>query len=502
MDAILVLGITAFFFCLILTPLCRDLFLRLNFVDRPDADRKLHRAPVPRLGGVPIVLSYVGALGLMLLLGPATAGIYIAHKQLLLSLLPATGLVFITGVADDIIGLKPWQKLVGQIIAGLLAISRGAILSGIDGHPASVWVTVPLSLVWLIACTNALNLIDGIDGLAAGVGLLATVTTLIAAIFSHNPGLAAATVPLVGCLLAFLYYNFNPASIFLGDCGSLTIGFMLGCFGLIWSQHSGGMLGIAAPLMTLALPLIDVCLSIGRRYLRSAPIFKGDRGHIHHMIVARGFNQRAAALILYGVCVIAAMFALMERFGGYQYHTVVIVLFCILVCVGVNYLGYVEIAATRRALSRKTVLGAVKQEVFLQQFAIAADKMHTVEDCWKVILALSRYMQFTTVEMQMDGYAYSEVLAPEEDGDHSWSLVLPLGADGNLSVTGSTTNHPPAFMMRALVDLQYLLKDKVLQVSDTRSEAVFQDAAMPLPPEHVNLAEALHAAGSQTADAA
>jgi UDP-GlcNAc:undecaprenyl-phosphate GlcNAc-1-phosphate transferase len=502
MNAILVLGITAFLFCLILTPLCRDIFLQLNFVDQPDTDRKLHRSPVPRLGGVPIVLSYVGALGLTLLLGPSTASIYVAHKQLLWSLLPAAGLVFITGIADDIIGLKPWQKLVGQVIAGLLAISRGAILSGIDGHPAPLWIAVPLSLFWLIACTNALNLIDGIDGLAAGVGLFATVTTLIAAIFSHNPGLAAATVPLAGCLLAFLYYNFSPASIFLGDCGSLTIGFMLGCFGLIWSRSSGGMLGIAAPLMTLALPLIDVFLSIGRRYLRSVPIFQGDRGHIHHMVVARGFNQRAAALILYGVCIIAAMFALMERFGGYQYHAVVIVLFCVLVCAGVNYLGYIEITAARRALSRKTVLGAVKDEVYLQQFAAAAENMRTVEDCWDVILALSSDMHFSSVEMQMDGCAFSKVLSPQRDEDHSWSLVLPLGTEGSVSVTGSAASHPPASMMRALVNLQLVLKDKVLLASNARSETVYERAETSLPSDRVNLADALQAAGPQTADAA
>jgi UDP-GlcNAc:undecaprenyl-phosphate GlcNAc-1-phosphate transferase len=503
MNAILVLGITAFFFCLVLTPLCRNLFLHFDFVDRPDSDRKLHRMPVPRLGGVPIVLSYVGALGLMLLLGSGTDGIYIQHKQLLWSLLPAAGLVFATGLADDIIGLKPWQKLVGQTIAGLLAISHGAILSGIGGHPASPWISVPLSLFWLIACTNALNLIDGIDGLAAGVGLLASVTTLLAAIFSHNAGLAAATVPLVGCLLAFLYFNFSPASIFLGDCGSLTVGFMLGCFGLIWSQHSGGMLGIAAPLMTLSLPLIDVCLSIGRRYLRSVPIFKGDRGHIHHMIVARGFNQRAAALILYGVCIIAAMFALMEHFGGYQYHGVIIVLFCILVCVGVNYLGYIEISAARRALSRKTVLGAVKEEVYLQQFEASVAEMNTLQDCWDLVRIVSRDMNFATVDLQLDGNTFSEVFSLQDAGDQAWSIALPIGNDGSLTVTGSTTNQPPAFMMRALVSLQQLLKEKVLLIAEVTSEAALEGAVAPgIPPAHVNLSNALQAAGTQTADAA
>ena len=114
MLAILVLGITAFLFCLVLTPICRNIFLHFNIVDRPDSERKLHRGRIPRIGGIPIVLSYVGGLGLLLYLAPSAATIYVQHRELLWTLLPATGLVFVTGVIDDIFGLKPWQKLAGQ----------------------------------------------------------------------------------------------------------------------------------------------------------------------------------------------------------------------------------------------------------------------------------------------------------------------------------------------------------------------------------------------------
>ncbi len=300
MYAILALGFTAFLLCLIATPLCRDLFLRFNIVDRPDTERKFHLNPIPRIGGIPIVLSYAAALGLMLAFAPQGAKISIQHSRLILSLLPASGVIFLTGLVDDIIGLKPKQKLAGQFAAAALAVALGARLTIAHGLFSSPWISIPLSIFWLIGCSNALNLIDGLDGLASGVGLFAVGTTLLAAILHGNMGLAMATVPLFGCLLAFLRYNFSPASIFLGDCGSLTMGFMLGCFGLIWSQNSGTFLGMAAPLMALALPLVDVALSIGRRFLRSAPIFSGDRGHIHHMVLARGFKPRDTALILYG----------------------------------------------------------------------------------------------------------------------------------------------------------------------------------------------------------
>jgi UDP-GlcNAc:undecaprenyl-phosphate/decaprenyl-phosphate GlcNAc-1-phosphate transferase len=478
MFAILLLGITAFLICLILTPICRDLSLRLNLVDRPDSDRKLHRGLIPRIGGIPIVLSYVGALGLMLLIAPAAATISVQHRELLWSLLPATCLVFVTGVIDDIFGLKPWQKLAGQTAAAVLAISLGARLADFRGHTASIWISVPLSLLWLLTCTNALNLIDGMDGLASGVGLLATVATLLAAIFSHNPGLAMATVPLVGCLLAFLLYNFNPASIFLGDCGSLTIGFMLGCFGLIWSRRSGSMLGIAAPLMTLALPLIDVCLSIGRRYLRNVPIFQGDRGHIHHMIVARGFNQRAAALIMYGVCVIAALLALMETFGGYQFHGLIIIVFCVLVYVGVNYLGYVEISAARRTLSRKMVLRVVKEEIYLQELTRAVAKIDTLQDCWKVVLTVSRDMNFTTVQMRLHGAIFEEVLNEGVEEDSSWNIGLPLGHYGNLRITRDAAADAPTFMMGALVHLQKLIEEKDFSERKRSAEAQLESSSV------------------------
>jgi UDP-GlcNAc:undecaprenyl-phosphate GlcNAc-1-phosphate transferase len=479
MHAIVFLGLTAFAFCLVLTPVFQKLFVRLGIVDRPDRERKVHTGQIPRIGGIPIVLSYVLALGLVILISPASATLSVQHKALLWSLLPATGIVFLTGLLDDIFTLKPIQKLAGQVLGAGLAVGLGARLSLFAGHPASLWVTVPLSLFWLLACTNALNLIDGMDGLAAGVGLLASVATMLAAIINGNLGLAAATVPLVGCLFSFLYYNFSPASIFLGDCGSLTIGFMLGCFGLIWSQHTGPMLGMAAPLMTLALPLIDVCLSIGRRFLRSAPIFKGDRGHIHHMILARGFNARAATLILYGVSVIAALLALMQTFGGYQSHAFFIGVFCVLVFVGVNYLGYVELSAARRTLSRKMLLQAVKEEVYLQELTAAMHKVKNMEECWNVFLTVCGDMNFSSARMLVHGVLFERVLQCSLTDEPSWSVALSLADGGELRFTKAASGESPVFMMRAIVLLHKLLETKQLQVSGLQFESENKVSNMP-----------------------
>ncbi len=459
MYAILALGLTAFILCLVATPVCRDLFLHFNIVDHPDDERKFHLKPIPRIGGIPIVLSYAAALGLMVALAPHGARISIQHSRLLWSLLPAGAVIFLTGLVDDIFGLKPRHKLLGQFAAAALAVSLGARLTIAHGLFSSPWISIPLSLLWLIGCSNAFNLIDGLDGLASGVGLFAVVTTLLAAILHGNMGLAMATVPLCGCLLAFLRYNFSPASIFLGDCGSLTMGFMLGCFGLIWSQHSGTFLGMAAPLMAFALPLVDVTLSIGRRFLRNAPIFRGDRGHIHHMVLARGFKPRDTALILYGVCGVAAFLSLLQSFASYQLRGLTIVVFCSLVFAGVNYLGYVELSAARRTLSRKMILRIVKEEIYLQELQRSLTAANTPDECWSVVRTACNDMHFASIQMFLRGESFAEDLIPRE-AEPSWKMNLVIGRSGYLTLTRVAERRPPKLMTPVLELLQDIIEEK------------------------------------------
>src|ERR1035441_2910506 len=175
--------------------------------------------------------------------------------------------------------------------------------------------------------TNAFNLIDGLDGLAVGVGIFATATAFLSALLSGNIALALLTAPLLGALLGFLPYNFNPASIFMGDCGSLTVGFLLGCFGVIWSAKAATVLGMTAPLIALAIPLLDTALAISRRFLRHQPIFGADRRHIHHRLLARGFTPRRVAYMIYASAGVTAALALLlssSHAGG-----VALVLFCV-----------------------------------------------------------------------------------------------------------------------------------------------------------------------------
>ncbi len=479
MNAIIVLGFLAFLLCFITTPLVRNLFLRLNIVDHPDGDRKLHVQPIPRVGGIPIAISYAAALAIMLFFAPHGAKVWVQHAHLLKSMLPAAAVVFLTGLIDDLIGLKPWQKLSGQAVAAAVAVALGARLTISHGGAESAWITLPLSFLWLIGCTNAVNLIDGLDGLASGVGLFATGVTLIAAILQGNTGLAMATAPLVGCLLAFLRYNFAPASVFLGDSGSLTIGFLLGCFGLIWSQHSGSLLGMAAPLMALALPLLDVSLSISRRFMRSRPIFGADRGHIHHMVLALGFKPRDAALVLYGFCGIAAFLALLLNVDGLRnLRPLTILVFCSLVFAGVNCLGYVEFSAARRTMfSKKRMLRAIQEDIYLQELERTLVAAETVRQCWNVVRGACTDLRFGSVVMYLQGESFEEVLMPHA-GEVSWEMTLSLGRRGHLSLTRVTESAAPALMMSALHLLQEGLRSKETLLHEPESSDT-QTGAMP-----------------------
>jgi len=443
MYALLGLGTLAFVLCLTLTPIFRYLSLKLGLVDQPDNNRKVHKHPIPRTGGVPIVLSYVLALGLMSRFAPSGATVAVQHRDLLWSLFPAVGLIFLVGLVDDILGMKAWHKLLGQIVAALWAVSMGARIPLFHGHPGADWIMWPLSVLWLVGCTNAFNLIDGMDGLASGVGLFATFTTLLAALLQGNWGLAMATVPLAGCLLAFLRYNFNPASIFLGDSGSLTIGFMLGCFGVIWSQKSATLLGMVAPLMAFSLPLLEVGLSIGRRFLRNQPIFQPDRGHIHHRLLSRGLHPRTVALILYAACGIAAILSLLQSSLSFHLGGLAIILFCSLSLFGIRRLDYIEFRAAGQVLRQGRILQMMQGEIHLQNFRNAMSAAKTLDDCWDIIREACEEMDFCSVRMTVNSQNFQETFRQPID-DPTWQIRVRLKPEGQIVLIRSDESMPPA----------------------------------------------------------
>ena len=451
MFALGLLTITACLLCLLLTPLARDWSIRLGLVDRPDLMRKIHPAATPRTGGIPILLSYGGAYAFLLLLPLSASAIVAANRAMIGHLLPPVGLIFLTGLADDWLCLKPWQKLLGQVGAAAWAWEAGVRVSEVGTYPIPPWCGAALTVAWLVLCSNAFNLIDGIDGLAAGVGLTAAVTTLTAGLLHGDFMLAVATAPLAGCLLGFLRYNFNPASIFLGDSGSLLIGFLLGAYGIIWSQTSATVVAFAAPAMAVALPLLEVCLSVARRFLASEPIFTGDRGHIHHRLLDRGFTPRRAALLLYGGCGVGAGLSLLESMIHRRYAGVVVVLFGLVTWAGVRCLRYVEFEASARFL-RTRLRPLLSGHVTLERLAMWLESAGTVEECWSAIERAGRALGYGYINARLAGISFATTPILPEPGAW-WQMRLNLPDRDYVNVTQRRAGAKRAMLLIAFVEL-------------------------------------------------
>lgn len=434
MFSLLFLASSSFLICFLLTPLVRNFLHRVGILDSPDGGRKLHTQPIPRLGGVPILAAMILSLALFSQAPLQGAAAFRSQWPTLLRLLPAVTLVFLMGVMDDLYGLRPWQKLAGEVLAAGWVYWWGLRIHDLFGFGAisSHWFSLPVTVAWLVGCANAFNLIDGMDGLASGVGLFATCTMLVGAL-QQEAGvvLAILTAPLAGALLAFLRFNFNPASMFLGDSGSLTIGFLLGLYGILWSQKSITLLGMTAPLMALAFPILEAGISITRRFLRGDPIFDADRGHIHHRLLDLGWSPRRAVLLLYGVTSIFAMISLLASVPSFRYPGLVVILFCAVSWIGVQHLGYAEFSEARKIILSGTVRQLIASQTKVRAYRRALERANSLEECWELTLQTMRDLGFDHVELALScGVHYAGWLhAPDslQSLGDCWTVRIPLG---------------------------------------------------------------------------
>lgn len=425
MYSLIFLGTASFLLSLLLTPLVRNLFRRWHIVDGTS------EFPIPRVGGIAIAISYVLAFLLLFALPSQAGHIVWDHLGLAFRLLPAAVLIFLLGLYDDIKGLEPWHKLIGQIAAASAAYWAGIHINGIAGFGVGAWWNLPLTILWLVACTNAVNLLDGVDGLATGVGLFATCTTLIAALLQNNIPLALATIPLAGCLLGFIRYNFNPATIFLGDCGSLFIGFLLGCYAVLWGQKAATILGMTAPLMALSIPLLDMTVAIARRFLRRQPIFEGDRNHIHHRLLNRGLSPRRVALILYACAAAAAVCSLVMM--NRSTSGLVIVVFCLITWIGIQHLGYLEFGVAGRLFIDGAFRRLLNSHISIQNFEEQLTTAATAEDCWNVLSQAYHEFGFCEISVKIGANIWRK--QAEIQPFQTWKITVPLSEISNIQLS-------------------------------------------------------------------
>jgi len=403
MYSLFFLGFVSFGLSLFLTPLVRNLAWRYGIVDRPDQQRKIHSAPIPRIGGVAIFAAVIGAYGLLLIVRLSTGNIVLADLPLVLRLLPALAIVFGIGLIDDIVSTRPWVRLAAETVAAILAWIGGIRILAIAGRSFSGDIESFLfTVVWIVTCTNALNLIDGVDGLAAGVSLFASVTMLIAALLDHNFAMALAVVPLAGSLLGFLRFNFTPASIFLGDNGSLTLGFLLGCFGAVWAEKSTTLLGLTAPLIVLAIPLLDVGLAVARRLLRGKPIFVADDGHIHHKLLSRGLTPRHLLFVIYGICAVGSVASILLTINHNENRDFVLVLVCLAAWLGMQHLGYTEFGVAKRMVFGGTIRSVLSAQLALEEFELEVNADLTLGQCWDLLRRTCPEFGFSGIEFHVE----------------------------------------------------------------------------------------------------
>ena len=344
-------------FSFVLTRYVRDFASRRGWVAIPSQERHLHSSPLPRLGGVAIFISFS-----LSMLAAAVMARYIpnlhpafSQKTLLTILAPAT-LVFLLGVYDDLYNVGPYVKFAVQSIAATMLFTGGLRILNIPvlfgEHQLPWFVGLPLTILWVLAITNAFNLIDGLDGLAAGSALFSTLVAFVVALLSGYSLITLMTIALAGAILGFLRYNFNPATIFLGDSGSLFIGFLLSALALAGAQKAPTIVAVAIPVVSFGLPILETSLSILRRLISGRPVFTADREHIHHKLLQHGFTHRQVVIVLYAVSAVFALLSLFLLWPTGSSLGLVLAVLGIGIWVGVQRLGYLELGELGRVAQR------------------------------------------------------------------------------------------------------------------------------------------------------
>lgn len=300
---ILMLACTVTFF---MTPLARWLAFRLGAVDLPGG-RKVHPQPMARFGGLAVFAGFCAPWGGLYLVTNRVSVVFQDYEKLFGTLMVGALAMLILGAIDDIKGLPAGRKFLIQLgVAAWLFFGgyRITTLSNPFGAPITLgWLSFPVSLLWIVGLTNAINLLDGIDGLATGVTACIALALAVINLIGGNILVALLTFSLAGACLGFLPYNFSPARIFLGDSGSLVLGMVLSCIGMLSLFKAATATFIIVPLLLFGLPLYDTASVMIGRALRGAPIFGADRTHVHHRLLSFGLSHREAAVLLYGLCV-------------------------------------------------------------------------------------------------------------------------------------------------------------------------------------------------------
>ncbi len=420
------------------SPLIRGMCRRLDLVDRPDGRRKVHAQPTALGGGISVFLATVVVLAALVALG-WPGGSFPWLKCL--SVLAASGLIVGLGVIDDFGRLRGRQKLLGQGTAGLVLCAAGLVVERVQVFGQTIELglfAVPLTVLWLLACINSINLLDGINGLATTIGIVNFLAIAVMASRNGNPQEAVIAAVLAGALLGFLRYNYPHASMFLGDAGSMLSGLLVGVLAVQCSLKAPGTALLAAPVALLAIPFFDSASAIVRRKLTGRSVFSTDRAHLHHRVTERVGSRHAVVVI--GVCCgITAVGALASQWLRSDIVAVVSGGSILIAFIATRVFGYSElclVASRLRATGKSFLVPRQGREAPLES-AVRLQGTRPWDHLWDALTQLARDLNLHAVQLDVNAPALHEGFhatwrSKQSDGDvRTWRLDLPLAAAGH-----------------------------------------------------------------------
>ncbi len=330
---------------LLLTPLARRIALRLKILAHPGG-RKVHKEPVPYLGGLAIYAAFIAGLAGILWSNMPLTGVFLRQVY---GIVTASTLIVAIGLWDDISGIRPFLKLLGQILAACILFYFGLRIELVQNPftGANITIPLPLSLVltslWFLGLMNAMNLIDGLDGLACGITFIASCVLMFVGLYLGNYDNVFLLAILAASCLGFLRYNFYPAKIFMGDSGSMFLGMILASMALIGSQHkTATAVVLLPPLTALALPVYDTFMAVVRRLSKKKSVFKADAKHIHHRLLNLGLNQKQIVIFFYLATMYLSVFSFLFILIPKQYAFVLLMLMALGICMSIVAISFIE----------------------------------------------------------------------------------------------------------------------------------------------------------------
>lgn len=414
---------------LLITPLVIRTAGALRLYDSPDGVRRLHASPVPRLGGIAVYLATAVVSGGAFLFGSSEflpQHVIPPHEaRLMIGVFSGASLLFLVGLLDDVRGLPPSAKFIAQIAAACIAYYFGVRLENVTlGYGVGVSVGIlsaPLVILWIIAVTNAYNFIDGLNGLAGGIAIVASLTVLVAAVTLGNAPTLVPAAALGGSMLGFLRYNFPKAKVFLGDSGSMSAGFLLAVMLLKGAEVPGPSVLVVVPVLAMFVPLLDVMLAITRRWLRGVPLSGADARHIHHRLMALGLSQKRTSIFLWGLALAMAAFGVLIAFTA-PYVATSIAIFglvglSILVIYGTNLLSYDELVVAGEVLltAPSRVRRVISDQILALDLTARIHSARGIDEVASLLAATAPSFGFLRME-----------IIPEKPPLHGSEVELPL----------------------------------------------------------------------------